>query len=646
MWAPRGPRVQVVPHSALLRALVALLLFVGGAPRGAAQERQGDGAPHEVPRELQAEINRAIERGVETLLEQQELDGSWRHDINAYGVGATGLVVYTLLKSGLSAEHPAIVRAFEFIQRHPATRTYSISTVMMALAARGDTKDRRWMEELAERLIEWRQPAGWGYPDNRPDLSNTQFAGLALRAADALGVDLKQKNWDKLADITLEYVESVRGTSYDPAGFYYERGGEPLATGSMTSAGLTLIAICLEHVQGNKQALIIAQKRALVWFARNFSVEFNPKPGSESGRHGWDHYYLYGLERVGSLLGIETFGEHAWYELGARRLVKEQNARGLWGGQHDTCFALLFLSRATAKSAAVSGAGAMRAPSARGLFGDDDPKAEVSLRASGTRELTIWISSFGDRVVRMYAPDEEGKRPLPVKRVEYSIAEVPGDLPLESFATIVVDPTAVSNGRFPVQHTPIGPATYDIVASVTLVDIADGSDVTLTSKPLRVRVGLTPHPDLLTYASDADRNDLRDLTITTTASSQQEGADYAPDKAIDDLQGTGWRAAADDLAPWLRLEFERPPRAGTLVLSTSFNPAEDRPAARATRVQILLNNDPDTSIEADLERDPRRKTRIALPRNLRLRSLELRLFGIRSGNTGPGFNEIELQSTR
>ena len=69
--------------------------------------------------------------------------------------------------------------------------------------------------------------------------------------------------------------------------------------------------------------------------------------------------YLYGLERVGALLGWKYIGKHDWYREGAEYLLKAQTAPGGWPAaaksdnpDHEdeilqTCFALLFLKRAT-----------------------------------------------------------------------------------------------------------------------------------------------------------------------------------------------------------------------------------------------------------------------------------------------------------
>ena len=60
------------------------------------------------------------------------------------------------------------------------------------------------------------------------------------------------------------------------------------------------------------------------------------------------YYFLYGLERAGKLYGTEKFGRNGWTASGAEYLLKNQEPTGAWNKSSvDTCFALLFLQRAT-----------------------------------------------------------------------------------------------------------------------------------------------------------------------------------------------------------------------------------------------------------------------------------------------------------
>ena len=106
----------------------------------------------------------------------------------------------------------------------------------------------------------------------------------------------------------------------------------------------------------------------LVWLSKYFSVTYNPGP-YEHGNPGFEEnsphsyfYYMYALERAGMLYGTEVLGKHKWYPEGAKELIATQRPDGNWGGgTADTCFAILFLKRATrALGVATYSAGQMR----------------------------------------------------------------------------------------------------------------------------------------------------------------------------------------------------------------------------------------------------------------------------------------------
>jgi hypothetical protein len=90
----------------------------------------------------------------------------------------------------------------------------------------------------------------------------------------------------------------------------------------------------------------------IAWLNQNFTVSTNPGKYPE-----WHHYYLYALERVGMLYNTWMIGSHDWYREGANLLLDAQRADGSWQGASafrdgggptwDTCFAILFLKRAT-----------------------------------------------------------------------------------------------------------------------------------------------------------------------------------------------------------------------------------------------------------------------------------------------------------
>jgi hypothetical protein len=85
----------------------------------------------------------------------------------------------------------------------------------------------------------------------------------------------------------------------------------------------------------------------------------NPQAGRGRGRQillrdgnlgDRDFYFLWSLERVGIVYGIDKIGGIDWYDVGADELIPAQNGNGSWGkgangDNTDTAFALLFLAR-------------------------------------------------------------------------------------------------------------------------------------------------------------------------------------------------------------------------------------------------------------------------------------------------------------
>ena len=254
-----------------------------------------------------------------------------------------------------------------------------------------------------------RPPAGGpgGPPSSHfgdEDLSNTQYVLLALWAGSRCGYELKGPQLEKIAKRLLLYqsrlgqrVKRVEDPAPEDAakkakggdhryaeprppggsedegphdqarGFPYTLGAE--ITGSMTTAGLSSLAIvkamlrergCLTPAMSAK--LDKGLWDAIAWLQLNFTVHENPGAGRT-----WQYYYLYGLERACVIAGKRFLGAHDWYRVGADLLLDEQKNDGRWapdgqlgrfgggpgGPSHyrtellDTCFALLFLKRAT-----------------------------------------------------------------------------------------------------------------------------------------------------------------------------------------------------------------------------------------------------------------------------------------------------------
>ncbi|HYE98186.1 MAG TPA: zf-HC2 domain-containing protein [Planctomycetota bacterium] len=197
---------------------------------------------------------------------------------------------------------------------------------------------------------------------SRGDNSNTQYALLGMRACHDAGILFPAETIARVDKFWRENQSAPAGkkpgdrpsvasgaNAYPPAGWSY--GAEAKtgnAYGSMTVGGLGGLCI-IDYIQGKDWKRDPDVLEGVNWVASNFSVTENP--GRKEAHH---YYYLYGLERAGVLFGTDFFGAHEWYPAGANYLLDQQKPDGSWAGSGkeggaviDTCFAILFLKRAT-----------------------------------------------------------------------------------------------------------------------------------------------------------------------------------------------------------------------------------------------------------------------------------------------------------
>lgn len=595
---------------------------------------------------VQPRINLAIDRGVNWLLSEQLLDGSWDIDQVGYRNGATSLMVYALLKSGLKKDHPAIERALEWLRSGRNLETYSLGCQLLALHALNDPAVEPWMKELLEALLKNQLPTGafrYSPTNGGSDLSNTQYGVLGMRAAAQRGIKVPAEAFEKAAQFALSTLDDAGGGAYAPLGFRYNPGA--VATGSMTTAGAAILAIADEQLRGKSRlgGLMGQAKRGGEWIGQNFVVDGNPRAGGE-----WTYYYLYGMERLGALLQTEELGGHRWYREGARWLVGKQEEKGAWpalggGALGSTAWALLFLNRATAASSGKSS----RAVKA---WGNDDPAQPLSLRASGDSPITFWISSFGAAELAAYEWPGESGRGLRVKQVEwvaFGIAQADDGKVVATIAKDAGQPCGKE--RFGGQHKFELPGDYSLLARVTLATPPQGdapaAELVLESSLLAVQVSEVQDPVLLGYAGDPRRNLLLQQKPTCSASTQWDDG-WSAARAIDGLLSRGWCCKAEDARPRLTIELEKPTRAN-VVLLTPLRVGTDRPWPTTVRVTV---NGKGPAQEVALERPAgeraSRKLRLAFGPPQVIRKLEIEVIGFSDGAPQPagcGFAEVELQ---
>lgn len=329
------------------------LLLLAAALAVAEDDRPGRRIPSAG---LQQSVNRAIDAGVAFLKAQQRPDGCWPYDREEGHGGMTALALYALSASHVPDEDPVIVRGLQFVGRHEeyfgpqgGWSTYSASLLVLALTRIDPARHQKRIHDLAASIARSQQASDmWSYVlgavtptrrgEGRPgrdapfamaargDHSNTQFAVLALWAAQALGrYEVPRATWKRIRDHFARVQGKEGGWSYAETG---------ASTPTMTAAGLVSWVYAAASLEGS-----LEKARGMEVARRGLSCFLaTPRPFD-------NYYYVYSLERVGTVLGVP---ESEWYHEGARWLVNAQRSDGSWTGSvYDTALALLFLSRAT-----------------------------------------------------------------------------------------------------------------------------------------------------------------------------------------------------------------------------------------------------------------------------------------------------------
>jgi len=588
---------------------------------------------------LRERVNAAIDLGVEHLLDQQELDGSWYEHRPRYRAGSTALSMYALLECDLEPEHPTIKRALAYLDAVEPYFTYEVAVTIIAyveLLNRLGGSDEELHDDLSEKveryvemLVEYQDSSGgWPYPDRVVDMSNAQYAGMALRNAANAGFDVPRGLWKDLARYVMSVQErNVRGSN-PVAGVKYTEDGDP--RGSMTAAGVATLHLCREQYGRAPSKWLQHQEAALRWLAERIVMNDNPGlPG------GWVYYYLYNVERVGAYLGLDTIGEVAWYEEGATWLVEDQRDNGAWANLTSTAYALLFLKRATAPSTG----GGDEGPDLS--FGEDDPNAMVSVRAFGENPMRIWLSSYGDAELEEFGVEDDlGQRTLDVVSCEYWIDEGPRiDEPV-LLSTLEGDHTAT---RYMLEHEFERRGRYLIRAVVRIRSPHEGDGVIeLESEPLEIRARRGDQTRLLAIARSLKKNML--LGVEFEARSGSRKADeFGPGLVADGSLSSGWVSADDDPKPWIHLTWKEYLKSGSIRFA-HVSESQVHEAVLPKRLEVTLNGRDEFFV--DMPNDREQFGYLVFEDTEKIRGMRVKVVEIHEhpeGRIGPvGFGEIAI----
>jgi hypothetical protein len=408
-WQSPSQKKEIVPRSQLFPALKGEAERLKELAKEKAKE-PANKPPEGPPPVDQKRVDEAIARGVQWL-KGAGSPGNDRH------TNADELIFLTLIHAGVGADDPKYQDLLNRILTAPLERIYKTSLQAMCLEEIDRVKHQGRLYHCAQFIVDNQMPDGrWCYgeptvlppvpkdesvatstapklkefgggttdapvakPGDKPppkrtikvrrqrdgngadsDNSNSQYAALGIRACFDAGVIVPEEAIARAVGWLQKSVheqERDKGP-YSGRGWAYRTKAEGDAYGSMTAGAVGALVI-YDYILKRDWKKNPLLREGVAWLGAHFTVTQNFRRNKD-----WYHYYLYGLERAGVLFDTDKFGAHWWYAEGAEELLRTQNPAGYWEGsggsnkEWDTCFAILFLKKATRRiDVATVGAG-------------------------------------------------------------------------------------------------------------------------------------------------------------------------------------------------------------------------------------------------------------------------------------------------
>ncbi|MBM4165746.1 MAG: hypothetical protein FJ218_02320 [Ignavibacteria bacterium] len=332
----------------------------------------------EIDVSLRKETEHSIQRGLQWLEKNQELDGSWGHY-----PAITALAVVSFLKSPQSVfdnKNVAPEKGIQFIlscQKDDGgiyvddLAGYNTAICLLALVAADNPEYTTAIQRARDFLLslQWDETKGYdnseplfggiGYGQKeRPDLSNLQWAIEALKESEKYKkipestskekefsgtgrketvLASKELFWDN-ALLFIQRCQNLQGTNDrswagDDGGFIYSpsesKAGDYTSYGSMTYAGMK----SLIYANVNKDDKRV--KSAYQWIQKHFSLEENPNMGKQ-GLFYYYHSMAKSLDALGEEVIIDETGKsHYWRKEFLEKLISLQHGDGYWVNQNN-----------------------------------------------------------------------------------------------------------------------------------------------------------------------------------------------------------------------------------------------------------------------------------------------------------------------
>ncbi len=354
----------------------------------------------------QKRIDQAIKKGVEWL----KTAPSPGHE-HSKAEHSDELILLTMIHAEVSEKNPRYQALLKRVLEDPPYQTYKVALQAMCLEELDRVKYQPRIAQCAQHLVDnmcsngqWSYGTPTTYKDIPPqpadvasgpaprkpgvvdfgatkvkpkvqrriaikaqrdggdqgDNSNSQYAALGLRACFDAGITFDEQLILRASKWWLDSQHGpedggdknavASGGDARPRGWSYKGADDGEAYGSMTAGAVGSVVIYDYMLKKDWKKSPIANA-GLSWLNVKWAVNANPGKGGS-----WHYYYLYGLERAGILYDTNLIGKHDWYLEGAKLLLDAQDGNGSWQNQTwDTCFAILFLKKATRPLVATGG---------------------------------------------------------------------------------------------------------------------------------------------------------------------------------------------------------------------------------------------------------------------------------------------------
>jgi len=356
-----GP-ARTGPPSTALPVIASALLLIPTACLSRARAR--DDRPKRIPTldiSLRYEAAHCLQAAFTYLLEAQDPNGSWKND-----PAITSLVLYSFL---LPPEYKpedrtaaALEKGFDyldtFVKRDGGIydrqfKNYTTAVALLAFTEAHRSEYDPIIHNAKRFLIQFQLDegenidrqhpyyGGIGYGgDDRPDLSNTQFALDAIKAAELYQAARGRRpantepgeHWRK-ALVFLARTQNLKAVNdmpyaADDGGFIYETGHykqeRSRSYGSMTFAGLKSLLLAGVDEQDPRVS------KALAWIAEHYSLDENPGFGTTSL-----YYYYMTAAKCLATLGRDLITDargvrHNWRRELIQKLASIQHGDGYW----------------------------------------------------------------------------------------------------------------------------------------------------------------------------------------------------------------------------------------------------------------------------------------------------------------------------